>query len=804
MTKAVPPFETTLGPICEYRQGAWHLDLAELPLIHGLSVLSRGLADILSEDMRSHRGEITVERRLRLRENPELLELFGVGYVRLHLDEEVSREFIDNPRAIENHLRTILGTLQRQRYRSLLLADAPERKALVFEFDLNRCDDRCRAILERCDAGGGGSQGFLRITFERVGYRNLDLRTLAHVRVHDLERRHFLAGSTRIAQTWRQGLRREAERGHRLFVERRVVHDHLFVQFQRAGLFHIERVEIHWGDSEVSLLLESETRVLDHDLKRVLLALEDDGVRERLMCRETLEIKGRILNGWLDLVQCSRVLRLSLGCRRERGEIAEFLERMPALKTLVAKRRQTQPLARVEVLLIHHMTAEVLGVIAALRALGCRRLTTLFVAYAGEAPGSYLGPLLELPAEEFRAFALARIPDATRAEGRYRLSRQYSDLAGMEALDARIQETTSFYDAMSQVARVLLIDSARRAESENQALLLLEDGGYLAPALHLALHAGQSIAEFVGATAELGAGSMRDLLGDRLKGSVEHTRNGHDRLRAVAERKAMAFPSLSIAISHLKRGPEAREVALSILQAVESILHAAGRILSRRHTLVLGSRGAIGSWLVRFLMERAEQGARQVAGLDLVAEPDAEYVEADTFANLPVDCWRNCDLILGVIGASVLDEAALADWLLKGRPSELWIASGSTKTVEFEDLLAFVTALRNAQAPRLRGLNVEIRTSEILDPITNRLFGTRHRFVIELPDGKQRVRDLCFLGQLMPINFLYYGVPTELIDDVLTALIRAGLGLVERPNLASELYAVDHEVDADGHKLPDF
>ena len=53
----------------------------------------------------------------------------------------------------------------------------------------------------------------------------------------------------------------------------------------------------------------------------------------------------------------------------------------------------------------------------------------------------------------------------------------------------------------------------------------------------------------------------------------------------------------------------------------------------------------------------------------------------------------------------------------------------------------------------------------------------------------------------MPVNFLFYGVPTELIDEVLAELIQAGLGLVgetAKGDVAPKLYAVDHEITASG------
>jgi hypothetical protein len=641
----------------------------------------------------------------------------------------------------------------------------------------------------------------LRLSFEELGFRNVDLHTVPHVRVQGLERRHFLAGSTRIAHTWRDGLRREAERGHRSFVERQAVHRHLFVQLSRAGLGYIERIELHWGDAEVSTLLESETKAIDRDLKCVLLALEDERIRELLLDNEPFVVHGLVLEAWLDVAQRSRVLHVSFGRRRQRGRVRSFLSRMPSLAALVEGRQSAQPLADVEIVLIHHITSEVIGVISALRELGCRSLSTLFVAYAGEAPGSYLGPILDLPEEEFTGYALSRIPDSQRIESRYRLSREYSRIDELRELDLRVQEAPDFFAAMSTVARELFVRAAVRAKQSGRKLLILEDGGYLAPALHRALSDNASAEDFVGTAMpwlESGQQKLGALLQDRLLGSVEHTRNGHDRLAEVKAQGKLSFPSLSIAISDIKREDEASEVSTSILQAIESILHGSGRILSQRNALILGSRGAIGRRLVRELCQRSKRGSAQVSGLDLVADGSAEVHEAKSFDKLERQRWLDCDLLIGVTGTSVLDGSALESWLLEGTRPELWIASGSTKTVEFSDFAAWLSTLRSHDAPSIAGQRVRLSTHEILDPISGRLFGHRHRFEL----GEEgRVRELCFLAHLMPINFLYYGVPTEMIEQVLRALVQAGLGLVRDPAIPLGLHAVDHDVDADGRAL---
>jgi hypothetical protein len=290
-------------------------------------------------------------------------------------------------------------------------------------------------------------------------------------------------------------------------------------------------------------------------------------------------------------------------------------------------------------------------------------------------------------------------------------------------------------------------------------------------------------------------------LADRLCGTVEHTRNGFDRLTAVEKLHGrLALPSFSIAISQHKRAIEAREVAASILGAVESVLNADGKILSRRRALVLGSRGAIGSELVRHLRTRLD--TRPILGVDLVADPattPADVVEARTLAELPAGAFLDVDLVLGVTGDSVLRGSDLEQWLLHGKQPFLVLASGSTKKVEFHGLMEWFDALVRTEAPRLGSVPVGIRAEELLDPRTSRLYG--HRCHFDFGDGRPS-KTVLALGNLTPINFLFYGVATELIDEVLTQLVRTSLGLLARTgrgeNVPKRLLAVDRDIDVDG------
>jgi len=800
------PGATTLGPELERHGSTWALELGAMPIFHGLSVLSRALGDQVLEQLVGDRVDIRVERPILGRENPELREELALDRVVLRAERESLAAAERDPEHLQNALRTLFGTLQRATYRELLMAEPST--ALVFHLALGAAEP-ARLVLERI-ATRDAPRSALRITIEDPRGRRTDLGSLPHVLVEEAGRRRFIAGSTRISQTLADGVRREAERGRRSFVERRRPHDHLFRQFDKAGMTQFEQVELSWGDDFVPEILEGSPEELAHALKRVLLALEDDLVRGRLAAREPLRIGCGGFDVWLDTTQLDRVLHLSFGAPRERIDIDAFLDRMPACREVAGR---GTPLAGVSVFLVHHMTAEVLGLIAALRRLGCRDLVCQFVAYAGDPPGSYLAPLLDLPPDEFRALALVNIPESDSVEGHYRLSRQYSALEGIAELEAVLAHdgrSRRYLDAMRGVAVVTFLRQLEAARAGGRRLLLVEDGGYLAPELNRAIFERRTIGSWLGS---LGVASedgrdLRTELDGVLVGSVEHTRNGFNRLAAVeAEHDGLAWPAFSVAISRLKRDVESREVSTSVLNAVENVLHAEGRILSRRSCLVLGSRGAIGSCLMRALGARLDDPATQLCGVDLAVEPPTtaaaggDPLERRSYRELPAARRRELDLVLGVVGESVLGGTDLEEWLLEGERHELLLASGSTKTEEFRELARWIEELLRSERPAVGGQLAEVRGRKLVDPLSGRLFG--HRYELTL-DGGARRRSLLLVANATPVNFLFYGVPTELIDEVLAQLLTASLGLLRRAaseRLPARLLAVDRDIDAEGRDL---
>ena len=798
MTAGPVELATSLGPPLVLQDGVWTIELGELGIVHGLSVLSRALAEVVVARCRPERFELVAERKLRARENPELVNVYGIDHVRIAIDGAVADDVQHDPTTFERRLRTLLGSLQRTRYREALLPeDRAASQALLAEFGDG--PKRLRFLLEQVARRDGG-WGAFRITVEPAMGARTDVSQLPHLVIDDVEDRQFIAGSTRIAETWAEAVRREAERGRRSFHEGRSAHSHLFHQLDQAGLSALQRVSLRWSATAQTYLLESVPSDVAHLLKRVLLACEDRQVRRLLAERAVVRVDSGPLQVYLDEAQLGRVLELSLGRRRERRDVDDFLRRMPAMSAVVAAAEGAQPLAGVHVFFVHHMTAEIVATIGALRALGCRDLVTLFVAYSGEPPASYLDAVLDLTPDEFRALALVNVPERGHVEGRYRLSEHYSQLDEAPAIAAALRRHDGEYlPAMRAAAVVSFLAMCARAEAAGERVLIIEDGGYLAPPLHDALLDGRTLGEFATLLGHCidDPRPLTDVVGMRLIATIEHTRNGFDRIAEVeARRGRLATPAYSIAISRLKREVESREVSASLLNAAEAVLNAEGLVLARRHALVIGSLGAIGSELVRGLSARLDDPTAQLVGVDIAATSKHDgCATARTLGEHGRERWLATDLVVGVAGCSVLQADDIEAWLLDSTRAQLTLVSGSTKKVEFRDLMLWLDRLVRSDAPTIAGRAVAIAVDEMLDPRSARLYG--HRWCFTFDDG--RVRTVLATGELTPLNFLFYGVATELIDEVLAQLVTVTLGGLARGSTAeSRLLAVDRDVDAHG------
>ncbi len=377
--------------------------------------------------------------------------------------------------------------------------------------------------------------------------------------------------------------------------------------------------------------------------------------------------------------------------------------------------------------------------------------------------------------------------------------------------DGVIPSLGDYLDSMRFASLYFFFREAFRALEEGRKLLPIEDGAYLAPMLTRYCHEGLSLEEVlelcqVEAPADIPSdGLFSDWLREGAPATFEHTMNGYYGLReAESEHGGLQLPAFTIALSKYKNTIEAESCAYAIVGAVESIFHGLGRCIMHRNALVLGSAGNIGKFLLKAVADRVSYGGAW--GIDLrAAESTSGLSEWVGIRDVPREVWQELDLFLGMTGVSVLKESFFEELLVHGTARELFFASGSTKTVEFADLSDWLGRLTRSEAPGIGGRPVSLETSPIKDPQNGFLQGHRVRIAFSDPEGVSGItpdrlyKDLLLLGDGMPINFLFYGVPGEVIDgvfDELFCLVGGAVGAFDAGEVYPPgIYSLDVNVD---------
>lgn len=804
----------------------FRIDLTDLPVFFGLSILAGEIARKAIDRYHLDRVDIEVEKKIKRSDTPELAAL-QIENVKAVGEYRVFDRILADPAAFYEEITHVFGTLQMQRWRRRLYPDDASRpsEALVFEFSRRtpEGDAPFRVILERLRSSKKAEKFFLRLTFEALDGRHLDLGSFPHVVVHNPEGRTFIRGATRLSRMLCDQVRWQAVRGKRSYSEVTRAESDFFGRMADAGLDNLAAVEVGWTEKYVEILRSIHPDRLTEIFKKILLLLEDHTVRRLLEGGETIRVQFGETFVYLDLSQLGRCLNVSFGERRRVLSLERYLDRMPLVSRTVSKMRRAAPLAGLHVVLIHHITAEILGFIEALRRLGVAKARTLFVHYGEDVPSDFLETLLSLDQNAFPSYCLDNVQELRSVEGHFVLSRRFSSLEEIRQLDKSLCALRpGYFDAMVRTASCLFLLSLLEAVRSGGKCLIVEDGGYLTPYLTSRALEGALLADVVAECGvpvpegleTLARHSLAEVLNRWLVGTVEHTKNGMDRLaELVVQFGCLARPAFTIAVSTFKVNEEAREVATSILAALEAVLHSQGKVLSRRRPLVLGSEGAIGRNLVAQLRQRCGNGEPPSClevDLRVAHEGNRGFRgwAATRFDGLPRSRLAKVDLVIGVTGQPALRWEDVEFLLFHGERDCIYLVSGSTKTVEFEKVSRRLDELLKMPHPSLQGYPCRIESEDMIDPQSGRRLGRRYVFRFSgFPGrpGKEVVRQLAFPGNLMPINFLFYGVPGEIMDPVLCQLLRSSVGLVNRSRTASPpgnmLYAVDRDIDEEGMDL---
>ncbi|MCG6166582.1 hypothetical protein [Leptospira sanjuanensis] len=809
--------ETSLGSnLKEGKEGIWDLDLRNLRIFTGLSILSRTLGEEVFEQVQNGIGDVTIFYKINPNINSELLNLH-IGYIQIYARAGVLKDVLLFKEEFQDHLRTVFGTFQRQVWAKKIhpefYGEDPANckiYALVFPFHHASPNENIdyQFILERVPNQKEPGEFFFRLTVENYDRANIDLTAVPHVVVDDIGSRIFIAGSTKIAEAINNGILSAAQRGEKFYVEENRSFSRVFEQIEKTPLGKLDQISVFWDKRFSDEIVKTDPIEALPLFKKIFLVLEDHEITKHLKEGFTVLVRLTDETGvYIDLSRLDRVLNFSFNTKRTTLDLNHYLKRMPILEKIANQENHDFDLTGFNVFLIHHITSEIVALIETFRRLGSRRLTVAFVKYGGVVPSAYLDVLLDVPTDHFYMSGL-QLKVGPKNKIYYSVSPLYSDSSKLKNLYDRLEEEKlGFFDAMKLLSGHLFLNLLLDSYEKKEKAILVEDGGYIAPFFNEFAIAGKDV-EFLckeysvnRATPKL---KVADFLSQTLIGSVEHTRNGYDRLKNVEDKNQKLFlPAFSIAISNQKVREESKEVAYSILSAIESILNGQGMILSSRKILILGAKGNIGTFLCKYLRSRLHDTNQDLVQVDLkVSEPgNLDYRTIDEIAR---EEFLSRDLILGVVGISILKKEHFEDLILNGTKSKILIASGSTKTAEYTDLIHWLDELSFSEDKKIGGYPARLEFDRILDPQSGIDQGGKVTFNVS-KDGKEIEKTFFLLSDLSPINFLFYGVPTEGMDAIIGQLASATLGMADQSKkgklVAPGLYAVDHQIDPWGNLL---
>lgn len=793
---------TSFGiPLMEQGDGHFLIDMTDMHVFSGIPGFVISLANQVVEECRNSSVDILTRVMVDSENTPELANL-GLSHVLVYARGPVARNLVENREGFVRHLRLVFDAVQTPGWGGLLFpgafkaekdgvcgTDEHENTAMLFPFHTD-CEGAHRYfILLENDREGR----FLRLTIEDGTESRLFLKRIPHRVVNEIGRHHYRQDISVMAEQIFTGIHRECQNQHNEYNEIPGRQAALFELLITSGLSNITGAVFRWTQEISEKLLLDQDSVFVLLLSKILMLLEDEGLVKTLSAGNTLEMVDQEDRVYMDLSRKGAMLNISIGEPRKQPDMQSHLKRMPGLLQ-TQKGTDRGIFQNYRILLIHHATSEVLGFVKALDLSDCGFLTTLFIRYQGVVPGFHLEDMLSMPHQRFLFFALQRIELRDSVDGAYILSRQYSPLKGLGPLDRALRLLRGNYlDSMRLSAGHLFFKEAFAAKNEGRELLLIEDGGYLAPLLSRLCHEQKTLSHalkrfHVEVPPEVQTDILlEEWLKDLVPATFEHTANGYYHLQAVEKAcGGLAFPAFTIATSRYKNVVEAEACAYSIISAVESIFNGLGKCMMHRHALVLGSRGNIGRFLMQIMTGRVSYGT--ATGLDMknADEQETNMKEFSHISDLGKEEWKSLDLFLGVTGVSVLKQDFFENLLLEGSAQDLFFASGSTKTVEFESLTAWIEALSNMDRPTIGPHAVRIKKRPIKDPQNQILQGHHVRIVFEKKPGNPTPfhfshKDLYLLGDSMPINFLYYGVPGEVIDGVFEELFSVLSGFVSHP-----------------------
>ena len=333
-----------------------------------------------------------------------------------------------------------------------------------------------------------------------------------------------------------------------------------------------------------------------------------------------------------------------------------------------------------------------------------------------------------------------------RRDGTYHLMKDRVDLGS---------SNTEFLEAT-----LLLLEEAFRQElipllRQGKKLLIIEDGGYHFEALSRVRHLFPEVE-------------------DKIIGVVEQTTSG-TRSSISHQGYRYSYPCASIARSDIKMNLESIFIGQRIVEELGLMLYAADTFYSFHPVLLVGygvvgrsCRMALEGRFCQMSAYDTDSRVLQVArddGLQTFSNPDPEMFSRDT-------------IVIGCVGRNSFDEEMFLAFL-EGQGGSVYLASGSSKDVEFAYFLRYLAG----KEPEISGLVLE--TWE-----TTEWYSCYHfRYC-----GKEKT--VYFMAEGKPVNFYREGVISltyRVIDLVFTEMLQMALYLCRHRETPPQLYVLGED-----------
>ncbi len=814
---------TSFGvPLRQTTENGFCIDMSGIQTFAGIPELAHMLSNQFFEKCRTGTTDIMVQHAVNSDINPELYHE-GVNYITLFARNSVAATIQRNHTRFTDNIHSVINALQSKRVRDTLFGtgESNEPAAWLFPFGDPEEEPGCFLLLEY-----EPDDGFIRITIEFQNSNRLFLKRIPHRLISEQEHNLYQQDINKLAQIVLVGIHHACQNQRETYTEDPRRQPAIFEMLSISGLDHVALIRFCWINKSMTKFLMGNDPDIQDLVSKILILLEDATILHTLAEHHTVELISNQRRAFLHLSRRGACLNISIDHQSKPVDLNAYLTRMPHLETYVSQ--AGTPMKNVSVLFVHHLTAETLGCIRAFQKLGCAHFHGLFIRYKGVTPDAYLDALFSLPEDRFVFHSLHNLGDEELLTGHYVLSQQFSSVATLHPLPDFLRDNPNdYFTAMRITACHLFFLRIIQAQQQGLRVLLVEDGGYVAPILNIWTQNSMTIADAL-TYSHMDLNTVKtelpdmaldaplaDWLEDTFLASVEHTRNGYDQLANVKRTCGqLTYPAYTIAISDYKNVEEGRGAAMSILMACEEIMNGQGDSMYFRHGLVIGSHGNIGRFVLSHLTERL--AANQTAGIDIAVDPSGrallcDVAEFESINQIPESTLLETDLIIGMTGLSVMQPEAMLQLLLSGTKDRIYLASGSTKNLEFAAVVQWLQQFRNSDTPQIGDFPVRLETLPLLDPLTENSQGTRIRVYFTgptLPPGTSEqhpYKDILLLADGMPLNFNFFGVPSEIIDRVMEQLLQMCLlgctqPLADQPP-PGDLYVLDYTIDKNGHPV---